>query len=163
MLDEIEEELHIHVRPLSWPIDMGQRFRGVYNIYEQKLNLYTPSKQYVTENVEFKDINSPELENYIEAGQAEKLRSDIELIEGVYPEFDVDTYLKGDIAPVFFGSALNNFGVKELLDCFINIAPSPRPVSAVERWSIRKRMPSPVSFSRSMPIWTRTIAVVLLS
>ena len=106
MLDEIEEELHIHVRPLSWPIDMGQRFRGVYNIYEQKLNLYTPSKQYVTENVEFKDINSPELENYIEAGQAEKLRSDIELIEGVYPEFDVDTYLKGDIAPVFFGSAL---------------------------------------------------------
>ena len=133
LLDEIEEELHIHVRPLSWPIDMGQRFRGVYNIYEQKLNLYTPSKQYVTENVEFKDINSPELENYIEAGQAEKLRSDIELIEGVYPEFDVDTYLKGDIAPVFFGSALNNFGVKELLDCFINIAPSPRPVSAVER------------------------------
>ena len=101
LLDEIEEELHINVRPLSWPIDMGQRFRGVYNIYEQKLNLYTPSKQYVTENVEFKDINSPELENYIDAGQAEKLRSDIELIEGVYPEFDVDTYLKGDIAPVF--------------------------------------------------------------
>lgn len=62
LLDEIEEELHIKVRPLSWPIDMGQRFRGVYNIYEQKLNLYTPSKQYVTENVEFKDINSPELE-----------------------------------------------------------------------------------------------------
>ena len=106
LLDEIEEELHIHVRPLSWPIDMGQRFRGVYNIYEQKLNLYTPSKQYVTENVEFKDINSPELENYIEAGQAEKLRSDIELIEGVYPEFDVDTYLKGDIAPGFFGLSL---------------------------------------------------------
>ena len=104
LLDEIEEELHINVRPLSWPIDMGQRFRGVYNIYEQKLNLYTPSKQYVTENVEFKDINSPELENYIDAGQAEKLRSDIELIEGVYPEFDVDTYLKGDIAPVFFRS-----------------------------------------------------------
>ena len=61
LLDEIEEELHINVRPLSWPIDMGQRFRGVYNIYEQKLNLYTPSKQYVTENVEFKDNNSPEL------------------------------------------------------------------------------------------------------
>ena len=91
LLDEIEEELHIHVRPLSWPIDMGQRFRGHNNKYEQKLNLYTPSKQYVTENVEFKDINSPELENYIDAGQAEKLRSDIELIEGVYPDFDVDT------------------------------------------------------------------------
>ena len=133
LLDEIEEELHIKVRPLSWPIDMGQRFRGVYNIYEQKLNLYTPSKQYVTENVEFKDINSPELENYIDPAQAEKLRMDLELVEGVYPEFDVNTYLSGDIAPVFFGSALNNFGVKELLDCFIQIAPSPRPVQAIER------------------------------
>ena len=69
---------------------MGQRFRGVYNIYEQKLNLYTPSKQYVTENVEFKDINSPELENYIDPSQAEKLRMDLELVEGVYPEFDVN-------------------------------------------------------------------------
>ena len=133
LLDEIEEELHIKVRPLSWPIDMGQRFRGVYNIYEKKLNLYTPSKQYVTENIEFKDINSPELENYIDPAQAEKLRADLELVEGVYPDFDVNTYLSGDIAPVFFGSALNNFGVKELLDCFIQIAPSPRPVQAVER------------------------------
>ena len=117
----------------------------------------------MTENVEFKDINSPELENYIDAGQAEKLRSDIELIEGVYPEFDVDTYLKGDIAPVFFGSALNNFGVKELLDCFINIAPSPRPVSAVERVVD----PEEDAFSgfvfKIHAIWIRTIVVVLLS
>lgn len=133
LLDEIESELHIHVRPLSWPIDMGQRFKGVYNIYEQKLNLYTPSKQYVTENIEFKDIDSPELETHIGDASAAKLRADIELIEGVYPEFDSATYLKGDIAPVFFGSALNNFGVKELLDCFVHIAPSPRPVQALER------------------------------
>lgn len=133
LLDEIEEELQINVRPLSWPIDMGQRFKGVYNIFEEKLNLYTPSKQFVTENIEFKDINSPELENHIGAPLAVKLRSDIELIEGVYPEFDVNTYLAGDVAPVFFGSALNNFGVKELLDCFVRIAPSPRPVQAIER------------------------------
>lgn len=133
LLDEIEEELQIKVRPLSWPIDMGQRFKGVYNIYEQKLNLYTPSKQFVTENVEFKDINSPELEDHIGASLAIKLRSDIELIEGVYPEFNVNTYLDGDVAPVFFGSALNNFGVKELLDCFVRIAPFPRPVQAIER------------------------------
>lgn len=133
LLDEIEEELQINVRPLSWPIDMGQQFRGVYNIYEEKLDLYTPSKQFVTESVEFKDINSPELENHIGDRLAEKLRSDIELIQGVYPEFDVNTYLNGDIAPVFFGSALNNFGVKELLDCFVRIAPSPRPIQAIER------------------------------
>lgn len=133
LLDEVEEELHIKVRPLSWPIDMGQRFKGVYNIYEKKLDLYTPSKQYVTESVEFKDINNPELENHIGNALSEKLRADIQLIEGVYPAFDTDTYLKGDIAPVFFGSALNNFGMKELLDCFIQIAPSPLPVQAVER------------------------------
>jgi len=133
LLDEIEEELQIHVRPLSWPIDMGQKFRGVYNIFEEKLDLYTPSKQYVTESIGFKDIHNPELENHIGAPLAQKLREDLELIEGVYPEFDVDTYLKGDIAPVFFGSALNNFGVKELLDCFVQIAPSPLPIQAIER------------------------------
>ena len=133
LLDEIEEELKIKVRPLSWPIDMGQKFKGVYNIYEQKLDLYTPSKQYVTESVEFKDINNPELENYIDESLAEKLRADIELIEGVYPEFDENTYLEGNIAPVFFGSALNNFGVRELLNCFVRIAPSPRPIQAQER------------------------------
>lgn len=133
LLDELEEELNIKVRPLSWPIDSGQRFKGVYNIYERKLDLYTPSKQTVTESVEFKDLNSPELEKHIGNSLANKLREDIELIEGVYPELDINTYLEGQIAPVFFGSALNNFGVKELLDCFIEIAPYPRPVEAVER------------------------------
>ncbi len=133
LLDELEEELQIKVRPLSWPIDSGQRFRGVYNLYEENLNLYTPSKQKVTESVEFKDITSPELENYIEPNQARKLREDIELIQGVYSELDLDAYLAGQVAPVFFGSALNNFGVKELLDCFCQIAPPPRPVNAEER------------------------------
>ncbi len=132
LLDELEEELQIKVRPLSWPIGGGQRFRGVYNLYEEKLDLYTPSKQKVTESVEFKDINSPELETYIE-DQAGKLREDIELIQGVYSELDMKMYLDGQLAPVFFGSALNNFGVKELLDCFCRIAPSPRPVAALER------------------------------
>ncbi len=133
LLDELEAELNISVRPLSWPINIGQRFKGVYNIFEQKLDLYTPSKQTVTESVNFKDINSPELEGYIGDSDAQKLRSDIELIEGVYPEFDTEEYLKGKLAPVFFGSALNNFGVKELLDCFVQIAPSPRPIQAIER------------------------------
>lgn len=133
LLDELEQELRIHVRPLSWPIEQGPRFKGVYNIFEEKLDLYTPSKQTVTESIQFKDIESPELESYIGHQEAEKLRSDLELIEGVYPEFDVNEYLKGDLAPVFFGSALNNFGVKELLDCFVRIAPSPRSVQAEER------------------------------
>lgn len=133
LLDELEAELKISVRPLSWPINIGQRFKGVYNIYEQKLDLYTPSKQFVTESVEFRDIHNPELEKYIGESDAQKLRVDMELIEGVYPEFDVDPYLKGELAPVFFGSALNNFGVKELLDCFTQIAPAPKPIQAIER------------------------------
>lgn len=132
LLDEIEEELKIKVRPLSWPIEQGQRFKGVYNIYEQKLDLYTPSKQVVTEKVEV-DINTAELETHIGDEQAMKLRADLELIEGVYPTFEVNEYLSGDLAPVFFGSALNNFGVKELLECFVKIAPCPRPVMAEER------------------------------
>ena len=133
LLDEIEAELQVRVRPLSWPIDMGQRFRGVYNIYEGALNLFTPDKQRITETVTLTDILSPELEEYVTAEQAEKLRMDLELVDGVYPTFVREEYLAGDLAPVFFGSALNNFGVQELLNCFIEIAPSPRPVQAEER------------------------------
>lgn len=133
LLDELEQELKISVRPLSWPIGMGQRFKGVYNIFEQKLDLYTPSKQTVTEKIEFEDINSPELEGFIGDSEAAQLRADMELVEGVYPEFDVNEYLDGKLAPVFFGSALNNFGVRELLDCFVQIAPTPRPIKTEER------------------------------
>ena len=131
LLDELESELAIHVRPLTWPIEQGPRFKGVYNIYEQNLNLFQPSKQVVTEKVEV-NIHTEELESHIGDRLAEKLRSDLELIEGIYPAFQVDEYLKGDLAPVFFGSALNNFGVQELLDCFVEIAPSPRATKAEE-------------------------------
>ena len=132
LLDELEEELQISVRPLSWPINQGAKFKGVYNIYEQNLNLFTPDKQKVTEKVEV-DINSQELDERVGERDAEKLREDLELVAGVYPEFDVQTYLDADVAPVFFGSALNNFGVQELLDCFVQIAPCPRPTVAEER------------------------------
>ena len=133
LLDEVEAELKIAVRPLSWPINMGQRFKGVYNIYEENLNLYTPNKQTISDAIELRDINSPELEKHVGGSDAQKLRADLELIAGVYPDFEVEKYLAGDTAPVFFGSALNNFGVRELLDCFVKIAPSPRPVQAMER------------------------------
>ena len=132
LLDEVEAELQINVRPLSWPINQGQRFKGVYNIFENNLNLFTPDKQVVTEKVEV-DINSEELDNRVGSEDADKLREDLDLINGVYPEFDIDKYLDAEVAPVFFGSALNNFGVQELLDCFVKIAPSPRPTQAEER------------------------------
>ncbi|MCL1937548.1 MAG: peptide chain release factor 3 [Candidatus Azobacteroides sp.] len=141
LLDELEQELQIQVRPLSWPIEMGVKFKGVYNIYEEKLDLYTPSKQVITESVGIEDIYSSELEKYIEGGLVEKLRSDLELIKGVYPAFEMNAYLQGQLAPVFFGSALNNFGVKELLNCFVRIAPSPRKVRAEEREVIPEQDP----------------------
>ena len=112
---------------------MGARFKGVYNIYEHGLDLFTPNKQTVTERVEIDDVNSPQVDELVGADNAAKLREDLELIEGVYPDFDRQAYLNGELAPVFFGSALNTFGVKELLDCFVQIAPEPKPVQAVER------------------------------
>ena len=132
LLDEVESELQIKVRPLSWPINQGARFKGVYNIYEENLNLFTPNKQMVTEKVNV-DIHSEELDERVGKEDAEKLREDLEMIDGVYDPFDVKTYLEAEVAPVFFGSALNNFGVQELLDCFVEIAPNPRPTTAEER------------------------------
>lgn len=133
ILDELEQELKISVRPLSWPINIGEKFKGVYNIYEHGLDLFTPSKQTISERVEIEDVYSPEVDALIGVADAAKLREDLELIEGVYPEFDKESYLQGEVAPVFFGSALNTFGVKELLDCFCEIAPAPLPIEAVER------------------------------
>lgn len=132
LLDELEAELHIKVRPLSWPIDQGAKFKGVYNIYEQKLDLFKPDKQRVTEKVEV-DIQSQDLDVHIGEQEAAWLREDLELVAGVYPSFDIETYRAGEVAPVFFGSALNNFGVQELLNCFVEIAPSPGTTQAEER------------------------------
>jgi peptide chain release factor 3 len=125
LLDEIEDKLSIKVRPLSWPISMGKTFKGVYSLYEKSLHLFTPSKITVEEGIEISDIQNPEVDQLVGENYAKQLRADVELIEGVYPDFNIEEYLSGHVAPVFFGSAVNNFGVKELLDTFIRIAPPP--------------------------------------
>ncbi len=126
LLDEIEKELKIKVRPLSWPIGIGKTFKGVYNLYEKSLNLFSADdKTTVAESIEIKDIKDDTILNYISEDFTEQLRADVDLIEGVYPDFEKEDYLKGDICPVFFGSAVNNFGVQELLNCFVEIAPYP--------------------------------------
>ena len=113
---------------------MGYDFKGIYNIWEQNINLFSGSeKTQISDTVKIEDINSPDLDQLVGAKSANTLREELELIEEVYPSFDRDSYLKGDLQPVFFGSALNNFGVRELLDCFVSIAPSPLPKQSEER------------------------------
>ncbi|UJH68048.1 peptide chain release factor 3 [Allomuricauda sp. SCSIO 65647] len=134
LLDEVEQKLGLVVTPLSFPIGMGYDFKGIYNIYEKNINLFSGnSKKNIEETIAFDDLTNSELENVIGSKPAETLRENLELVSGVYPEFDMQAYLDGNLQPVFFGSALNNFGVRELLDCFVEIAPAPRPKMAEER------------------------------
>lgn len=134
LLDEVEEKLNIQVRPLSWPIGMGKGFKGVYNLFDKKLNLFTPSQRKLSDSREtIENLEDAKLDELIGGNNARQLREDVELIEGVYPDFDPKEYLEGKVAPVFFGSAVNNFGVNEMLDTFIRIAPSPKSRFTEER------------------------------
>ncbi len=126
LLDELEDKLDLKVRPLTWPIGIGDRFKGVYNIHNQSLNLFKSNKTKREEEiVSIKDLNDPQLDDLVTPAFANELREEIEIIDGVFDTFDREKYLRGEIAPVFFGSAVNNFGVQELLDTFIEISPSP--------------------------------------
>jgi len=126
LLDEIEQKLKMKSVPMTWPVGMGQDFKGVYNIYEKKLILFSPhGKQADEDIIEIEDLSDPILDKLVGDRLAKELREEANLIDEVYPSFDRDAYLRGEFNPVFFGSAVNNFGVKELLDCFVEIAPGP--------------------------------------
>ncbi|MEC3907285.1 peptide chain release factor 3 [Tamlana sp. 2201CG12-4] len=134
LLDEVEQKLGLKVTPLSFPIGMGYDFKGIYNIWEKNVNLFSgDSRKDIEETVEISNLASPELNNLVGEDSANTLREEIELVEGIYPTFDKEDYLNGNLQPVFFGSALNNFGVRELLDCFVEIAPKPRAKQSEER------------------------------
>lgn len=133
ILDELEEKLSIRVRPLSWPISKGYSFKGVYNLYDKSLNLFDANKTKVEEEViRIEDLSDKRLDE-LGGEYADQLREDVELIEGVYEPLDHKNYLQGKIAPVFFGSAVNNFGIRELLDAFVRLAPGPQERSTRER------------------------------
>lgn len=128
LLDEVEQKLGLKVTPLSFPIGMGYEFKGIYNIWEKNVNLFSgDSRKDIEETIEISDLASSELDTLVGEDAADTLREEIELVQGIYPEFDKEAYKNGELQPVFFGSALNNFGVRELLDCFVEIAPKPRP------------------------------------
>jgi peptide chain release factor 3 len=133
ILDDIESKLQVECTPLSWPIGMGKRFKGVYNLYKKELHLFTPGQETRRrDGLVIKDLSDAKLDEVL-GSQADELRDDIELIEGVAAPFELAHYLKGNQTPVFFGSAINNFGVKEMLDAFVEMAPSPGPRAAVTR------------------------------
>ncbi len=127
LMDEVEEKLRLKVTPMSFPIGMGQEFKGIYNIWEKNINLFTEeSKQRIADTIKITNLEDSKIDELVGEKAAETLREEAELALEVYPNFDKQAYLQGALQPVFFGSALNNFGVRELLDAFIEIAPSPR-------------------------------------
>lgn len=134
LMDEVEQKLGLKVTPLSWPIGIGATFKGIYNIWEKNIQLFTSdNKQKISEAISFENLEDPELESIIGDSYAANLRNEIELISEVYPEFSQEEYMAGRLQPVFFGSALNNFGVRELLDAFVEIAPNPQPKETTTR------------------------------
>ncbi len=133
ILADIEEKLQIECTPLSWPIGMGKGFKGVYDLYRKEINLFTPSRATRPEDrIVVKDLADPRLEQVL-GSDVEQLREDIELLEGAANPFEYDEYLKASQTPVFFGSAINNFGVKEMLDAFCELSPPPGPRETTTR------------------------------
>lgn len=127
LLEEIEKELNISLHPMTFPINSGKDFKGVYDLHNKSLVLFTAGTKANEDIVEIKDLKDPLLDKLVGEKDAAVLREDAELIEGVYGGLNHEDYLSGLTAPVFYGSAVNNFGVKELLDLFVDIAPTPRP------------------------------------
>lgn len=126
LLDEIETILKIRCAPITWPIGMGRDFKGVYHLYEDTVYLYEPGKNTIQqEGTKISGLNNPELDKIL-GDLAPELRANVELVKGASHEFDKEEFLKGHLTPVFFGSALNNFGVRELLDAFADYAPAPQ-------------------------------------
>ncbi|KIC93348.1 peptide chain release factor 3 [Flavihumibacter solisilvae] len=127
LIEEVEKELSIQLHPMTWPINSGKDFKGVYNLHAKNLRLFAASTKAEEEDtLQIADLSDKVLDEKLGERDAAILREDVELVDTVHGELDSTLYLAGKVAPVFFGSAVNNFGVKEMLDTFIRIAPTPR-------------------------------------
>jgi len=123
ILDEVEDILDIKCAPITWPIGMGKNFKGIFHLEKDSVHLFEPHSDQVGEIIE--GLDSPRLDELFGL-MAEELREEIELVRGASHEYDHDAFLSGKLSPVFFGSAMNNFGVTELMDSFVEIAPAPQ-------------------------------------
>ncbi len=134
LLDEIEQKLALDVTPASWPIGMGRDFKGCYDLLNDELVLFDRTRgEKLQDTVKCSGLDDPKIDELLPADQAAKLRADVEMVRGLCKEFDMQSYLEGHMTPVFFGSAVNNFGVRELLDGIGGYAPQPRAQKAVQR------------------------------
>ena len=134
LLEEIENRLALEVSPVSWPIGMGREFLGCYDLVRDRLILMARSKgEKADEGIECQGLDDPKLDELLPANAVAKLREDVEMVRGLCRPFDRTAYLEGHMTPVYFGSALNNFGVRELLEGLANIAPPPRPQPTTAR------------------------------
>jgi len=133
ILDEIEQVLKIRCAPVTWPIGMGKRFKGVYDLRNDRTHLFSARHGgKIAEGEIIEGIDNSRMDEVL-GDQAEELREDMELVRGASHPFELEAYLAGEQTPVFFGSAINNFGVEELLDAFAEYAPPPRPRNALQR------------------------------
>lgn len=133
LMDEVEQMLNIRCAPVTWPIGMGKRFKGVYHLHDDTVHFYSPTHGgRIQEGETVQGLDSPQLDEIL-GDMAAELREEIELVQGACNEFDLDAYLAGDLTPVYFGSAINNFGVSELLDGFAQYAPAPQARATVTR------------------------------
>ncbi|MCE5347707.1 MAG: peptide chain release factor 3 [Bacteroidales bacterium] len=134
LLDELEKELNIAVCPYTWPIGNGKQFKGVYNLFKEEVQIFAPEKSSLPESlICTKDIKDPRLMDYVGEDNINKLWEEIDFVKDMFESFNISLYREGYLAPLFFGSALNNFGVLELLETFLEIAPCPGPIQASER------------------------------
>ncbi len=129
LLDEIEDVLKIQCAPMTWPISMGKRFRGVYHLYNDSIAFFDPQAEKGTSEI-IQGIDNPRLDELI-PDQVDEMRSEVELVRGASHTFDRAAYLAGKQTPVFFGSAVNNFGVQSLLDAVVDLSPPPQPRAAI--------------------------------
>src|SRR5579885_3525065 len=134
LLDEIERTLALDVTPASWPIGMGRDFLGTYDLFRDALLLFERGAgERVTKPVRCQGLDDPKLETLLPVHALKKLREDVEMARGLCKPFDVTSYREGHLTPVYFGSALNNFGVRELIRGVAELAPPPRPQPAEPR------------------------------
>ncbi|MCK5649355.1 MAG: peptide chain release factor 3 [Gammaproteobacteria bacterium] len=133
LLDEVEDVLKIGCAPITWPIGMGKRFKGVYHLYHDKVHMFSATHGGKIQSGEIiEGLDNPKLDELI-GDQAEELREEVELVRGASNEFDLELFLAGELTPVFFGSAINNFGVDEMLDAFVDYAPAPMERATITR------------------------------